>query len=231
LFDATGHPYDPENVAKDGEPISIVTHITKMTDQSPSLLTGHIKIDEVIRRCIAVFLVAAFASLLTGCRPPGMSGSREPMKWPETLAMIRTSFPDAPQMTTAELAALLKSDDVSRRPLLIDARSTEEYEVSHLAGAVRAETAREAMELLRSRPAGQPAVAYCSVGYRSSELVSELIQQDVQDVYNLEGSLFKWANERRPLAGSQGADLKVHPFDAKWGTLLNREHWPENFLP
>lgn len=37
---------------------------------------------------------------------------------------------------------------------------------------------------------------------------------------NLEGSIFAWANEGRPLVDDKGLATKVHPYDAKWGELL-----------
>lgn len=46
---------------------------------------------------------------------------------------------------------------------------------------------------------------------------------DVQ-VYNLEGSIFKWANEGRPLVDPTGNTAKLcHPYSAVWGKLLNKE--------
>ena len=40
--------------------------------------------------------------------------------------------------------------------------------------------------------------------------------------YNLEGSIFQWANENRPLDGSEG----VHPFSYVWGCLgLRWANW------
>lgn len=42
-----------------------------------------------------------------------------------------------------------------------------------------------------------------------------------QPVYNLEGSLFKWANENRPIVDRNGAITeKVHPYNSVWGKLL-----------
>ena len=43
-------------------------------------------------------------------------------------------------------------------------------------------------------------------------------------VYNLKGSIFKWANEGRPVVDSSGqAVSKVHPYSAVWGKCLNSE--------
>lgn len=92
-------------------------------------------------------------------------------------------------------------------------------------------------------------VCYCSVGYRSSKLATRLqtllhrqsdemasplagsnqspAKTDVQ-VFNLEGSLFQWANENRPLISETGERTRfVHPYSAVWGRLVDtsRHKW------
>ena len=43
-------------------------------------------------------------------------------------------------------------------------------------------------------------------------------------VYNLEGSIFKWANEGKDLEDNKGLKtLVVHPYNVVWGKLLNAE--------
>ena len=44
-----------------------------------------------------------------------------------------------------------------------------------------------------------PIVTYCSVGYRSGKMAERLQAAGYTNVRNLEGSIFKWANEHRPL--------------------------------
>ena len=69
-------------------------------------------------------------------------------------------------------------------------------------------------------------VCYCSLGYRSAVLVrkiNEIVQSDGignVETYNLEGSIFKWANEDRPLVNSENlSSVHVHPFSTLWGFL------------
>ena len=75
-------------------------------------------------------------------------------------------------------------------------------------------------------------VCYCSVGYRSSALAQQLqyelekpVYQDMKSklvIYNLEGSIFKWANEGKDLEDNRGRKtVVVHPYN--WGKLLNAE--------
>ena len=44
-----------------------------------------------------------------------------------------------------------------------------------------------------------PIVVYCSVGYRSARVARWLGRQGFTNVRNLDGSLFAWANEGRPM--------------------------------
>ncbi len=142
-------------------------------------------------------------------------------------ARIRAEFPEVRQLATADLATWL--DDPGRpRPRLIDARTREEYEVSHLPGAVHAEDVGD-VELLTGGDRKQPLVVYCSVGYRSSALAARLQAEGYTDVQNLEGSIFRWANEGRPLFRGDLKTGVVHPYDASWGRYLDRSRW--SFVP
>lgn len=136
---------------------------------------------------------------------------------------VRREFPDVPRLTVEELdARLAESQDV----LLIDTRSAEEFAVSHLQGAVHAETAAEVRQVLAAADPSRPVVLYCSVGYRSARLAQELADEGIPaatghgEVMNLEGSIFAWANSGRPVYRDGREVTKVHPYDARWGKLL-----------
>ena len=167
------------------------------------------------RRWSIVLLLAALAA---PAEPPG--GEE---RWEDTLRLVRETFPDVPQMSTERLAELLaQGDDV----VLLDARGAEEFETSHLQGALRAETTGTAREILEARSDKPIVVVYCSIGYRSSRLVQQLRSRGIENVFNLEGSLFKWANEGRPVYRGAEPARAVHPFDEDWGELLHPSHHP-----
>lgn len=146
-------------------------------------------------------------------------------RWAETLHFVRETFPDVPQLSTERLAELLEEDtDV----VLLDARSQEEFATSHLQGAIRATSVRAARRaLVEARGAKPIIVVYCSVGYRSSRLAQRLQARGVENVFNLEGSLFKWANEGRPVYTGSEPVRTVHPFDEDWGELLHPSRHPQ----
>ena len=105
-------------------------------------------------------------------------------------------------------------------PVLLDARSEAEFSVSHLKRAVRVETVDEAKTVIEENGFNAPAVVYCSVGYRSAKLVSELLEIGISEVFNLNGSLFQWANDGRDLHRGNELVQEAHPYDKKWGKLL-----------
>jgi len=146
------------------------------------------------------------------------------MKWPSVQKLIHKKFPTVRELSTTALAEWLAAPD-REPPLLLDARAPAEFAVSHLAGARSVPTASDALRLLQDRDKGRPIVVYCSVGYRSAAMVERLQAAGFTRVQNLAGSIFQWANEGRPLYRAGRPVRQVHPYDAKWGVLLDRNLW------
>lgn len=141
--------------------------------------------------------------------------------WALVNAKIRSEFPDVRRITTAELAAWI--NDPSRpAPRLVDVRTRAEFDVSHLRDAKHVEADAAAAAVGGRKD--QPIVAYCSVGYRSGAFAKRLGEAGYTNVANLEGSIFRWANEGRPIVSGSGAADKVHPYNRTWGLLLKRHH-------
>jgi len=152
-----------------------------------------------------------------------------------TIASFRLKFPTVKNIETSKLYDWIKPSS-SRSVLILDARPEEEYAISHIEGAERVdfetENLTELSESIREKLEDKPnptVVCYCSIGYRSSALASRLQefqqssgQDNVPEVYNLAGSLFQWANERRPMVDGEGRPtVYAHPYSAVWGKLLD----------
>jgi rhodanese-related sulfurtransferase len=131
---------------------------------------------------------------------------------------LRKAFPDVPVISPSELAA-------SPRRLLLDAREAQEYEVSRIPAAILLEDDPVTQLNDLGVAKHQPIVVYCSVGYRSAKMVRVLKSAGFTDVRNLEGSIFAWANEGRPLINGEGPTTWVHPYDEAWGRFLDRSRW------
>ena len=135
--------------------------------------------------------------------------------WADVDNFISSRYPEVNHISTEDLQILYKS---GRQFNLFDVRTPEEFEVSHLSGAVRLEKAGKV-----NLPGDALIVAYCAVGVRSAAFVDDLQQRGYSHAYNLKGSIFEWANKGYPLVGSGKNAYKVHPYDNRWGVLLDKE--------
>ncbi len=128
------------------------------------------------------------------------------------------------QIPTDDLAAwLAREGGHGPRPVLLDVREEQEYRVSHLPDAIRVAPGGDNSALPEHVGKDTPIVAYCSVGYRSSALVERLRRAGYRDVRNLEGSIFEWANKGYPLYRNGEEVREVHPYNERWGRLLDAE--------
>jgi rhodanese-related sulfurtransferase len=148
------------------------------------------------------------------------------VSWTGVFDTIAARWPDVPQMRPGELSGRLAGSDSGRQPVLVDVRRRSEYEISHLPGALHAESPGDIRALAGDVPPGGEMVLYCSVGIRSSEAAARLTRDGYTNVFNLQGSIFQWANEGYPVVSNGQPAHRVHPYDAAWGTLLNPEFHP-----
>lgn len=148
--------------------------------------------------------------------------------WALVKAKVHHDFPDVSRIDTRALANWLE-DSKREAPLLLDVRSQVEFEVSHLANAKRIEPGSDPAKL--DVPKSKPIVTYCSVGYRSSAFAAKLKEAGFKNVFNLDGSIFQWANEGRLMVRDSHPTGKVHPFNSLWGTLLEESRRAKNAAP
>ena len=132
-------------------------------------------------------------------------------------------FPDVQWIDRADLARW-REDPGRTQPLVLDARTAAEYQVSHLRDAVYIDPSRPSLRPLRGRAKNDPIVVYGSVGYRSARVAHWLVGQGYTNVWNLSGSLFQWANDGRPVFRDGRPTLQVHPYDRRWGLLLESRY-------
>ena len=162
------------------------------------------------------------SSVALGCLLAFACTDSGALTWERVETLIADTFPTVKHITTVELSALLENGD--KAIIILDAREHAEYSVSHLQNAHYISMDLErALNAVKAQP-DAVVVTYCSVGYRSAQLAQFLQQAGHKNVLNLEGSLFKWASEGRPVFRDDTLVQEVHPFDETWGALL-----PENF--
>ncbi|MFT7619739.1 MAG: rhodanese-related sulfurtransferase [Planctomycetota bacterium] len=164
----------------------------------------------------AIFIGLLFSFLLlVSCKQPSVD-----TRWVKLKSKIRREFPTVRHMSVADLSSLLTQDG-GAKPILLDVRDAKEYAVSHLPGAYPVIAESKAFDILKDVDKSQLVVAYCSVGYRSSRLAEKLIEAGYSNVFNLEGSIFEWANRGHAVFRGDSEVSEVHPYDEDWGMLLN----------
>ena len=133
---------------------------------------------------------------------------------------LRHKFPKVEWISTNELADWL-ANKKRPVPVLLDVRTTDEWNVSHIAGARRVDPNASVERAANGVAKETPIVTYCAVGYRSGEIAERLRAAGFTNVHNLEGSIFQWANEHRPLVRGEERVSQVHPYNSFWGRLLS----------
>lgn len=123
---------------------------------------------------------------------------------------LRKDFPEVKHLTIEDFLA------TSDSAVLVDVRAEEEFQVSRIPGAIHIENPDKLLAFAAEH-ANKSIVLYCSVGVRSSEAAQLLQDHGFKKVANLEGSIFEWANQGRPLVNNQGSTNTVHPYNFWWG--------------
>ena len=145
---------------------------------------------------------------------------RRGLKW--AISVVSDCFPDVRQLPTESLVEWLA--DVRRAaPRIVDARSAEEFEVSHLSGAERLDSSAADSELETRFGKDQPLVLYCAAGYRGSRMVRRLQALGFRNASNLAGGIFQWVNEGREVWRDGVMVSEVHPIHRAFARLLRPE--------
>lgn len=102
--------------------------------------------------------------------------------------------------------------------VLLDTRSKEEYETSHIAGAIWVGYEAFDIESVKNIPRDKKIISYCSIGYRSEEITRKLRAAGFSNVSNLYGGIFEWVNQGGHLLDMQNTETDtLHVYKKIWG--------------
>lgn len=105
--------------------------------------------------------------------------------------------------------------------LVLDTRELEEYLVSHLPDAVHLGYDDVLWNKLDTVSKEQAIVVYCSIGYRSEKIGEKLQEKGFQNIKNLYGSIFEWANQGHQLENPRGHSTQdVHTYNKRWSKWM-----------
>lgn len=125
-----------------------------------------------------------------------------------------------PYISVEELKMLQQDEDF----VLLDAREPEEFQVSHIKGAVfSGYSGFSSEEISRSiKDKSVPIVVYCSLGIRSEKISEKLKAEGYSNVRNLYGGIFEWKNKGFAVFDPQGQETeKVHAYSKIWSKWLS----------
>ena len=110
-----------------------------------------------------------------------------------------------------------------RKPVLLDARPSEEYDVSHIAGARRVGYGDFDLSRVKDLPKDTAIVVYCSVGYRSEKVTEKLMKAGFTNVKNLYGGIFEWVNTDHAVVDDSGKRTdRVHAYNKSWSRWVTK---------
>ncbi|WP_246202806.1 rhodanese-like domain-containing protein [Fulvivirga lutimaris] len=122
-----------------------------------------------------------------------------------------------PVIKEEELSKRLQSEHIN----LLDARSKEEFEVSHIDGAKFIDYDSFDKEMLKGLSIDDTVVVYCSVGYRSEKIGEKLQKLGYKNVLNLYGGIFDWKNKGHEVVDTKGIQTdSVHTYNKSWSQWL-----------
>lgn len=106
---------------------------------------------------------------------------------------------------------------------VIDTRSKEEYQVSHIAGAQFLDYNNHSKKDFKHIPKDADVIVYCTVGYRSERVGEELQRLGFTNVKNLYGGIFEWKNQENGVVNEHNAPTdSVHTYSESWSKWLDK---------
>lgn len=133
-------------------------------------------------------------------------------------AFLKLLIPrDISYIEVNELSALASRPDI----IILDTRSREEYNVSHIYGAKWVGYEDFRLDEVRHIPKDMGVVLYCSVGYRSNQIGKKLQEAGYRDIKNLYGGIFEWVNQDNWVYANGKKTKNIHPHSHAWGIWLS----------
>ncbi len=142
-----------------------------------------------------------------------------------TESMIEKNYP-VPLVSAEKLSAMLQKE---KNIALFDTRTREEYQKSHISGAVLVTPQTKTDDFIREYGGlirEKTVVFYCSVGQRSSDFLNRVYKAcmaaGAKECYNLRGGIFRWYNEGNPVVNGNGETDDIHGYNPLWGMMIEK---------
>ena len=128
---------------------------------------------------------------------------------------IYTSFSgDVQRIEAIEAQSILEQ----KQPIILDARTLEEFQTSHLEGAIY-----YTEDILEKLPKDQPLLIYCTLGVRSNKAAKIASNKGFKEVYDMKDGILGWANGSLPLMNQDGLSTDtVHTYNKSVSSMLKK---------
>ena len=118
------------------------------------------------------------------------------------LAIICGSFSLAVAASNIDVQAAQRLLKERRDVYLLDVRTPGEYQQMRLADA-HLIPIDQVTRRIDEIPKNRPVIIYCAVGSRSAQVFNFLARKGYQEVYNLDGGIYAWAQRGLPILQGQ----------------------------
>jgi rhodanese-related sulfurtransferase len=129
------------------------------------------------------------------------------------------TFKEMADEMAANKAPFVQLDAIDSSVVLLDCRARDEYDVSHIPGAIWVGDDIKAVEGFDKN---KKYIVYCSVGYRSGKYAEKMNDKGFSNAFNLWGGIFHFINSGNKVVDADGITDKVHPYNEKWGQWLTK---------
>jgi rhodanese-related sulfurtransferase len=135
--------------------------------------------------------------------------------------LLKTVYKNTvPQVKSIELKEKISAN---KKLVLLDTRSPEEYEVSHLYGAKLIDYDNFSPQDILTIDKNAEIIVYCTVGARSEKIGEKLLEMGFSNVENLYGGIFQWVNEDGPIVNKKNQPTdSVHTYSWPWAYWLKK---------
>jgi len=125
-----------------------------------------------------------------------------------------------PLAYSKELHKAINSPNIT----IFDAREESEYNISHIPKAQHIGYDNFDARSVNLIPKTDTIYIYCSIGYRSEKIGERIKKMGFNNVFNLYGGIFNWANSGYKVVDKNNRQTKeVHGYNKEWSKLLNEK--------
>jgi len=112
--------------------------------------------------------------------------------------------------------------DAPAEAVFLDTREIEEFETSHIPGAIHTGYNNFDINKWTHLDKNTPIVVYCSVGYRSEKIAEQFLKQGFHNIKNLYGGIFEWAHQNKEIVKNNHPTDSIHTYNKQWSKWLQK---------